>query len=157
MICVSPRRPGCHFDEWIPIVPGGYGALALSLAHVLVRDGLVDGEFLRDSVSGFSAWRDQAGVEQPGFEVLIRAAYAPDQTQDVTGIAAATVERLAHALAKQRPVAVASDGSATAHGHGHRRAQCAAREFRTRGRRETTKKSPSQLGDADGRRGRGRR
>jgi anaerobic selenocysteine-containing dehydrogenase len=118
VICVSPRRPGCHFDEWIPIVPGGYGALALSLAHVLVRDGLVDGEFLRDSVSGFSAWRDQAGVEQPGFEVLIRAAYAPDQTQDVTGIAAATVERLAHALAKQRPVAVASDGSATAASNG---------------------------------------
>jgi anaerobic selenocysteine-containing dehydrogenase len=41
VVCVSPRRPGCRFDEWIPIAPGGYGALALSLAHVLVRDGLV--------------------------------------------------------------------------------------------------------------------
>jgi anaerobic selenocysteine-containing dehydrogenase len=118
VICVSPRRPGCRFDEWIPIAPGGYGALALSLAHVLVRDGLVDRDFLRDSVSGFSAWRDQAGVEQPGFEALIRAAYAPEQTQEVTGIAAATVDRLAHALAQQRRVVVASDGGATAASNG---------------------------------------
>jgi anaerobic selenocysteine-containing dehydrogenase len=118
VICVSPRRPGCRFDEWIPIAPGGYGALALALAHVLVRDGLVDRGFLRDSVSGFSAWRDQDGAEQPGFEALIRAAYAPEQTQEVTGIAAATVERLAHALAKQRRVIVASDGSATAASNG---------------------------------------
>ena len=118
VICVSPRRPGCRFDEWIPIAPGGYGALALSLAHVLVRDGLVDRDFLRDTVSGFSAWRDQAGVEQPGFEALIRAAYAPEQTQEVTGIAAATVDRLAHALAQQRRVVVASDGGATAASNG---------------------------------------
>jgi anaerobic selenocysteine-containing dehydrogenase len=119
VVCVSPRRPGCRFDEWIPIAPGGYGALALSLAHVLVRDGLVDREFLRESVLGFSGWRDQAGVEQSGFETLIRAAYAPDQTQEGTGIAAATVERLAHALAKQRRVVVAaSDGGATAASNG---------------------------------------
>ena len=118
VICVSPRRPGCRFDEWVPIAPGGYGALALSLAHVLVRDGLVDRDFLRDSVAGFSAWQDQAGVEQPGFEALIRAAYAPGKTQEATGIAAATVERLAHALAEQRPAVVASDGSAAAASNG---------------------------------------
>jgi menaquinone reductase, molybdopterin-binding-like subunit len=134
VICVSPRRPGCRFDEWIPIAPGGYGALALSLAHVLVREGLVDSDFLRDSVSGFFAWRDQDGVEQPGFEALVRAC-APEQTQEVTGIAAATVQRLAHALAKQRPSRIpessvrwpthkqrravaASDGSATAASNG---------------------------------------
>ena len=114
VICVSPRRPGCRLDEWIPIAPGGYGALALSLAHVLVRDGLVDRDFLRDSVSGFSAWQDQAGVEQPGFEALIRAAHAPEKTQEMTGIPAVTVERLARALAEQRPAVVASDGGATA-------------------------------------------
>jgi menaquinone reductase, molybdopterin-binding-like subunit len=118
VICVSPRRPGCRFDEWIPIAPGGYGALALSLAHVLVRDGLVDRDLLRDSVADFSAWRDQAGAEQPGFEALIRAAYAPEKTQEVTGIAAATVERLAHALAEQRPAVAASDGGATAASNG---------------------------------------
>ena len=118
VICVSPRRPSCRCDEWIPIAAGGYGALALSLAHVLVRDGLIDRDFVRDFVSGFSVGRDRAGVEQPGFEVLVRTAYAPDRTQEVTGFPAATVERLAHELAKHRPVVVAGDGSATAASNG---------------------------------------
>lgn len=118
VICVSPRRPGCRCDAWIPIAPGAYGALALSLAHVLVRDGLIDKDFVRNFVSGFSAGRDRAGVEQLGFEALIRTAYAPEQTQEATGIPAATVERLAHELAKQRPVVVAGDGSATAASNG---------------------------------------
>ncbi|MGB8299293.1 MAG: molybdopterin-dependent oxidoreductase [Polyangia bacterium] len=118
VICVSPRRPSCRCDEWIPIAPGTYGALALSLTHVLVRDGLIDRDFVRDFVSGFSTGRDRAGVEQPGFEALVRAGYAPDRTQEVTGIPAATVERLAHDLAKQRPVVVTGDGSATAASNG---------------------------------------
>jgi anaerobic selenocysteine-containing dehydrogenase len=118
VICVSPRRPFSRCDEWIPIAPGTYGALALSMAHVLVRDGLIDRDFVRDFVSGFSAGRDRAGVEQPGFETLVRAGYAPEQTQEATGIPAATVERLAHELAKHRPVVVAGDGSATAGSNG---------------------------------------
>jgi anaerobic selenocysteine-containing dehydrogenase len=118
VICVSPRRPFSRCDEWIPIAPGTYGALALSMAHVLVRDGLIDRDFVRDFVSGFSAGRDRAGVEQPGFEALVRTGYAPDKTQEVTGIPAATVERLAQELAKHRPVVVAGDGSATAASNG---------------------------------------
>jgi len=118
VVCVSPRRPGCRFDEWIAIAPGGYGALALSLCHVLVRDGLFDQDFVRDHVFGFARWQDQAGVEQPGFEELVRAAYAPDKTKDATGIPAATVERLAHALSEQRPAVVASDASAAAASNG---------------------------------------
>ncbi|MGA9655835.1 MAG: molybdopterin-dependent oxidoreductase, partial [Polyangia bacterium] len=86
VICVSPRRPDCRVDDWIPIAPGGYGALALSLAHVLLHDGPIDRQWLRAHVFGFAAWRDQAGVEQPGFEALLQAAYAPDETKDVTGI-----------------------------------------------------------------------
>jgi len=118
LICVSPRRPGCRVDEWIPIVPGGYGALALSLAHVLIRDGLIDRDFVHDHVWGFSGWRDRAGSEQRGLEEVVRLDYAPEKTRDVTGIPAITVERLAHALVEQRPAAVASDGSATAASNG---------------------------------------
>jgi menaquinone reductase, molybdopterin-binding-like subunit len=118
VICVSPRRPHCRVDDWIPIAPGGHGALALSLAHVLLHDGLVDRQWLRAHVFGFAAWRDQAGVEQPGFEALLQAAYAPDETKDATGIPAATVERLAHTLAEQQPALVAGDGGAVAAGNG---------------------------------------
>jgi len=118
VIGVSPRRPGCRIDEWIPIAPGGYGALALSLAHVLIRDGLIDRGFFRERVFGFAAWRDPAGVEQPGFEALVLGDYAPEKTQDATGVPAATVQRLAQALAKQGPAVVASDGGAVAASNG---------------------------------------
>ena len=116
--CVSPRRPNCPIDEWIAIAPGAYGALALSLAHVLARDGLVDWDFVHDHVFGFAAWRNQAGYEQPGFEALVRAEYAPDKTKDVTGIPPLTVTRLAHALAEQGPAVVASDASAAGASNG---------------------------------------
>jgi Anaerobic dehydrogenases, typically selenocysteine-containing len=118
VVCVSPRRPICPVDEWIAIAPGAYGALALSLAHVLARDGLVDWDFVHDHVFGFATWRDQAGYEQPGFEALVRAEYAPDKTKDVTGIPPLTVTRLAHALAEQGPAVVASDASAAAASNG---------------------------------------
>ena len=118
VIAVAPRRPGCRIDEWIPIAPGGYGALALSLAHVLVRDGLVDREFLRKRVFGLAAWRDQSDVEQPGFETLVLGEYAPEKTQDVTGVPAATVEHLARALAEKGPSVIASDGSTAAASNG---------------------------------------
>ena len=118
VLCVSPRRPGCRFDKWIPIAPGGYGALALSLAHVLVHDGLVDRDFVRDHVLGFSAWLDQTGGEQRGLEEMVRVDYAPDKTREVTGIPVAIVERLARLLAKQRPAVVVSDGSAAAASNG---------------------------------------
>jgi len=97
VICVSPRRPGCRVDEWIPIAPGGYGALALALVHVLLRDALVDSR---------------------GFEALPGAGRTPEETTQVTGIPAETVERLAHALAENRPALVASDGSVVAASNG---------------------------------------
>jgi anaerobic selenocysteine-containing dehydrogenase len=118
VLCVSPRRPGCRFDEWIPIAPGGYGALALSLAHVLVRDSLIDRDFVRDHVFGFSAWQDPLAGEQRGLEETVRVDYGPDKTKEVTDIPVAMVERLAHMLARQGSAVAVSDGSATAASNG---------------------------------------
>ena len=117
VVCVSPRRPGCRCDEWIPIAPAGYGALALSLAHVLVRDDLVDKKLARDRVFGFAAWPDPAGVEQPGFEALLRSAYAPDKTQEVTGIVPPRSNGWP-TRCPRAPAVVASDGDATAASNG---------------------------------------
>ena len=47
-VSVNPVRTGYSAiaDEWLPIRPGTDGLLALSLAHVLLKHGLVDWEFL---------------------------------------------------------------------------------------------------------------
>ena len=46
---VNPVRTGYQAvaDEWIPITPGGDGALAAALIHVLLRGEKIDEEFLR--------------------------------------------------------------------------------------------------------------
>jgi sulfite dehydrogenase (quinone) subunit SoeA len=49
-ISINPVRTGYSAiaDEWIPIRPGTDGALLMAVNHVLLRDGLVDLDFIRD-------------------------------------------------------------------------------------------------------------
>lgn len=128
VVCVSPRRPEARVDEWIRILPGGYGALALSMAHVLLREGLVDRRFVDAHVTDCLAGRvlgvpegEEQRFERSGLQ-WVQAEFAPDKTAAVTGIAPATVERLAREMAKRGPalmlgtagVAGASNGLASA-------------------------------------------
>ncbi|MGU9951903.1 MAG: molybdopterin-dependent oxidoreductase [Gammaproteobacteria bacterium WSBS_2016_MAG_OTU1] len=49
IVAINPVRTGYQAiaDEWIAIKPGGDGALAMALSHVLLHSGRVDEEFLR--------------------------------------------------------------------------------------------------------------
>jgi len=81
-------------QEWVSIRPGTDGALALAMAHVIVRDGLYDNEFVAAWTSGFDDY----------------AAYLEDKTphwaEEITTIAAGTIERLATELATTKPALV---------------------------------------------------
>ncbi len=50
LVCISPDHSATaiHSDLWIPVNPGGDAALALGVAHLLLRDGRVDEEFVRE-------------------------------------------------------------------------------------------------------------
>jgi menaquinone reductase, molybdopterin-binding-like subunit len=111
---VSPRFSvtAAKADEWVPIAPASYGALALGLAHVLIRDGLVDAEFIRDHTFGFENWRDSAGQEHRGFRDLVIADYPPDKVARITGVDVATIERLAREMSAHRPAIALGDGDA---------------------------------------------
>lgn len=111
---VSPRFSvtAAKADEWVPIAPASYGALALGLAHVLIRDGLIDADFVRDHTFGFETWRDAAGREHRGFRDLVISDYPLDKVARITGIDAATIERLARELSAHRPAIALGDGDA---------------------------------------------
>lgn len=49
IVSIDPRcsQTAKGADLWVPINPGTDGALALSMCHVIIEDGLVDWEFLR--------------------------------------------------------------------------------------------------------------
>jgi anaerobic selenocysteine-containing dehydrogenase len=97
-------------DEWIPIRPGTEGALALGMAHVIVRDELYDEAFVAEHTFGFEDWTDETGQTHIGFRTLVmRDDYAPERVAEVTGVAAHTIERITREFAAARPAVAAGD------------------------------------------------
>jgi len=120
IVQIDPRYgvSAARADEWVQIRPGTDGALALGLAHVLIRDGLVNKKFIRNHTLGFDAWTDSAGRSHIGFKDLVFSSYAPTSVAEMTGVAVETIERLAHEFAAHQPgVAVVGRGAA-AHTNG---------------------------------------
>ncbi|HUF39058.1 MAG TPA: formate dehydrogenase subunit alpha [Anaerolineales bacterium] len=83
--------------------PGTDVALVNGLMHVILREGLEDGDFI--------AWRTE------GFETLapVLANYPPDSVAEITGVPAAEIERAARMLAENKPMAVIFSMGITQH------------------------------------------
>jgi anaerobic selenocysteine-containing dehydrogenase len=92
-------QTGANADGWLPARPGTEGALALGLAHVIMRDRLADG-----------AAAGRAGAVVEGWAVGLPQ-FTPQFVEHTTGIAAARIEELARAFASS-PRAVAIIGGA---------------------------------------------
>lgn len=86
IVVIDPRRSRTaeNADWHLPVRIGTDAALALGLMHILVRDGLVDRDYIAGHTVGFD--RLQA-------DVLPR--FAPDRTAEITGLPVADIERLA--------------------------------------------------------------
>ncbi len=109
----SRSRTALSADEWISIVPGTYAAFALGVAHVLVREGAYDRDFVRDHCFGFEDWDDEDGVRHQGLRHVLRDRYAPATVGRICGIDGSVVERIARELAGQRPAFVLTHDRAT--------------------------------------------
>lgn len=106
-------QTGANADQWVPALPGTEGALALGLAHVLLKAGLPDFPAAADpkgpltrAASWIAEWAD--GLPS----------YAPEAVATITGIDATHIERLALELADTRPAAVIVGGPPLAHTNG---------------------------------------
>jgi len=88
-------------DEWIAIRPGTDGALALAMAHVIIRDDLYDHEFVENRTHGFEEWSK-----------LVLDEYSPQWAEEETGVGAETIERVAREFATSKPaIAAGARGS----------------------------------------------
>jgi len=88
-------------DQFIPIKPGTEGALALSLVHVILKEGLYRKNFLQDHATGGEALTQLAGDD-----------FAPESVAKLTGVEAKTIVDLAKAFAgAQKPLAVCGRGN----------------------------------------------
>lgn len=102
-------------DQWVAISPGSEAALALGIAHILVKENLYDVEFVKQNVFGFEDWTDAQGKTRQGFKgLLLSKEYSPEEVSKQTGVEAAVVRDLAKEFASQeRAVAVWGNNSAT--------------------------------------------
>jgi anaerobic selenocysteine-containing dehydrogenase len=96
---------GASADEWVPVKPGTEGVLALGLAHAILAAKL------RPADAG------RAGAAIDGWTSGLPD-YTPAKVEQLTGVAAKRIERLARALAEQQPAVAFIGGAPLAHTNG---------------------------------------
>ncbi|SPD75356.1 Anaerobic dehydrogenases [uncultured Desulfobacterium sp.] len=108
IICIDPRpSPMTKMaDIHLRPRPGTDGALALSMANVIVAKGLHEEEFIKTYAVGF----DQ-------YQKLI-SGYTPKKAEYITGIPAADIENAALALSKNGPATISTGNGLELHTNG---------------------------------------
>jgi anaerobic selenocysteine-containing dehydrogenase len=93
VVVVDPiRTRTAESADWhVQLKPGSDGALALAMMHVIVRDGLVDHDYVSQHAVGYDALVDR--VQH----------YAPDRIADIVDLPAADIERFAREYATTVP------------------------------------------------------
>jgi anaerobic selenocysteine-containing dehydrogenase len=94
-------------DEAFMVKPGGDGALALAMIHVMARDGSADREFIDASVFGFERFEN---------EVLPKC--APEKMADICGLPAEIIEKLAREYAGAKAPFIRLGSGLTRYGNG---------------------------------------
>ncbi|MEQ8233686.1 MAG: molybdopterin-dependent oxidoreductase, partial [Gammaproteobacteria bacterium] len=96
VVVIDPVRTptAAHADWHLQLAPGSDAALALGMAHVILRDELHDADYVARHTEGFEAFRARV------------ADYPPARVAAITGLAAADIEQLAREYATSRPAAL---------------------------------------------------
>jgi anaerobic selenocysteine-containing dehydrogenase len=92
IVCIDPyrTRTARQADEHLMIRSGTDGALALGLMHVLIREDLLDHEYIARATLGFEALREHV------------AAYPPERVATITGLPADAIVDLARRYGRTR-------------------------------------------------------
>jgi len=96
IVVIDPRKTAvANYPnaEWIPVRPGTDGALALGLCQVLIEEELYDERFVKDWTLGFEE-----------FSRYVQH-FRPEVVEQITGVPAATVRRLARTFVTSKGVA----------------------------------------------------
>jgi anaerobic selenocysteine-containing dehydrogenase len=108
VVQIEPRlsNTAAKSDNWIPIKTGTEGALALGLAHVIVKESLYNKDFIHNYASGFEKWK------RP-----VMDGFSPEIVAKITGVDQVTITDLARKFAgASKPLAVCGRGWGTTPG-----------------------------------------
>ena len=102
IVSVDPRytdTTAVFADEWIPIRPSTDAAMLIAMAYVMVKEDLHDQAFLDRYTLGFGEYKNYLlGVED-------KVVKTPGWAEEITGVPAATILRLAREYATTKPAA----------------------------------------------------
>jgi len=112
-VVVDPRRTATAAGSYLHLqpLPGTDLTLANGLLHIAIRDGLVDGAYIRDRTTGFDAVRAATN------------AYWPERVDRMTGVPEAKLRETVHLLATGEPAMILTARGAEQHSHGTDTAQ----------------------------------
>jgi len=100
-------RTALGADGWVAVHPGTYGTLALSIAYVLLKEGLYDYEFVQRHVAGFEDWTAAGDRRVEGYRSLVLRHGRPDDVAERIGMPADEIVQLAKQFGRaRRPLAV---------------------------------------------------
>jgi anaerobic selenocysteine-containing dehydrogenase len=100
-------------DQWVPVRPGTDGALALGMAHWIIKESKYDREFVDRHTFGFEDWKDAAGKSHMGFKSLMLKEYSPKRVASLTGVPEETLIQIATEFASHRPsISISGRGAA---------------------------------------------
>ncbi|MBQ9001457.1 MAG: molybdopterin-dependent oxidoreductase, partial [Eggerthellaceae bacterium] len=132
MIFIDPwfnRTAQAFADEWIPVLPGTDGALALGLAYHQIENGLYDQDYLDKYCIGFDAGHMPEGADaKDNFKDYVLGTYdgepkSPEWAEAICGVPAAKIRELAELIAGEEDVGFFGGMSTTKHPAGEQFAQ----------------------------------
>ena len=108
VVQVEPRlsNTAAKSDQWLPINPGTEAALALGLAHIIIKESLYNAYFVDTYSAGFDEWKQ-----------LVLEKYSPKNVAAITGTDEKTIVDLARNFAgASTPLAICGRGRGTSPG-----------------------------------------
>ncbi len=98
-------------DQWIPVQPGTDGALALGIAHWIIKENKYDRQFINNHTFGFEDWKGTNGKNHMGFKTLVLNQYSPEIVSLLTGVPVETIVEIAREFSSHRPsIAISGRG-----------------------------------------------
>ena len=110
LVVIDPRKTPLaeEADEWIPLRPGTDGALAWSMAQVIIKENLHDVDFIEKWTEGFEGFK----------EIALREEYQPEKVAALCGIQAGQIELAARLYANNTPSLILGGSGISLHGSG---------------------------------------
>jgi anaerobic selenocysteine-containing dehydrogenase len=92
LIVADPRvtKTAMMADLHLPVKPRSDIALLNGIAHILIRDGLIDREYIAAHTEGFASFADYV------------ASFTPEHAASITGLSLDTIEHVAHLYGNAR-------------------------------------------------------